>query len=159
MDRITTLIVCGIIVVLFYVIVLGFIFADLWAGVRKAKKRGEYRTSDGYKRTIYKIQKYYNVLLALTLVDVVQLALIFYVHWFYGYDILMLPWFSAVGTIYIGFVEYKSIREPADIKEKKQQDDFRRLVVQMVKDHEHPEEIVKDVMDALSKDKNECTTD
>lgn len=159
MDRITTLIVCGIIVVLFYVIVLGFIFADLWAGVRKAKKRGEYRTSDGYKRTIYKIQKYYNVLLALTLVDVVQLALIFYVHWFYGYDILMLPWFSAVGTIYIGFVEYKSIREPADIKEKKQQDDFRRLVVQMVKDHEHPEEIVKDVMDALSKDKDECTTD
>lgn len=153
MDRATTLIFCGILVVLFYIIVLGLIFADLWSGVRKAKQRGEYRTSDGYKRTIDKIAKYYNMMLALTLVDVAQLSIIFFTHWFYGYDIIMLPWFTAIGMLYIAFVEIKSIREPADIKEKKQQDDFRRLVVQMAKDHEHPEEVLKDVMDALSEKK------
>lgn len=150
MDRVTTLIFCAVLMVVFYLIVLGLIFADLESGVRKAKQRGEYRTSEGYKRTIDKIAKYYNMLIALSLVDCLQIACIFYCHWFYGYDILMLPWFTAIGTGYIGFVEVKSIREPADIKEKKQQDDFRRLVVQMAKDHLHPEEVLKDVMDALS---------
>lgn len=153
MDRATTVIFCGILIVLFYIIVLGLIFADLWSGVRKAKQRGEFRTSDGYKRTIDKIAKYYNMMLALTLVDVAQIAIIFFIHWFYGYDILMLPWFTAIGMLYIAFVEIKSIREPANIKEKKQQDDFHRLVLQMAKDHEHPEEILKDVMEALSDSK------
>lgn len=155
MDRLTTVIFCGILIVLFYIIVLGLIFADLWSGVRKAKQRGEYRTSDGYKRTIDKIAKYYNMMLALTLVDVAQIAIIFFTHLFYGYDILMLPWFTAIGMLYIGFVEIKSIREPANIKEKKQQDDFRRMIIQLAKDHEHPEEILKDIMDALSTSKEE----
>lgn len=149
MERTTTLIFCGILVVIFYVIILGLIFADLWAGVRKAKKRGEYRTSDGYKRTIDKIARYFNMALALTLVDAAQIAVIFFLYWFYGYDIPMIPILTAIGTIYIAFVEIKSIREPADIKEKKQQDDFRRMVLQVAKDHEHPEQVLEDVINAL----------
>ena len=49
MDRFTTLLICGAVLLFLWVTVLGLIFSDLWAGVRKAKKAGVYRTSDGYK--------------------------------------------------------------------------------------------------------------
>lgn len=155
MDRATTLIFCGILVLILYIIVLGLIFADLWAGVRKAKKRGEFRTSDGYKRTIGKISKYYNMMFAVTLVDAGQVALIFFLHFFYGYDIPMLPLFTFVGAGYIAFVEIRSIREPADIKEKKQQDDFKRMIVNIARDRDHPEQVMSDIIEALNSARNE----
>lgn len=52
-----------------YLMVLLAIMADLWSGVRKAKKNGIARSSYGFKRTVDKIARYYNVLLALTVVD------------------------------------------------------------------------------------------
>lgn len=67
-DRILTLMICGGIMLLMYIAILALILADLWAGVRKAKKRGEYRTSDGYKRTIDKIARYYNMTFAMSLI-------------------------------------------------------------------------------------------
>lgn len=159
MDRITNIMICGGLVLLFYTTVLSLIFCDLWAGIRKAKKRGEYRTSEGYKRTISKIAKYYNMLLALTAVDIVQISMLFYLHIGYGYDIPMLPLFTLVGTLYIAFVEIKSIREPADIKEKKQQDDFRRMVVSIARDHSDPEKLAQDIMSALNDAKQADTDD
>lgn len=39
MDRVTTLIFCAVLMVVFYLIVLGLIFADLESGIRKAKQR------------------------------------------------------------------------------------------------------------------------
>ena len=47
-------------------------------------------------------------------------------------------------------LENNILNQNTEIEEKKQQDDFRRLVVQMAKDHLHPEEVLKDVMNALS---------
>ena len=52
-----------------YILVLLMIFADLWSGVRKAKRIGEARTSYGYRRTISKMAQYYNILIACTIVD------------------------------------------------------------------------------------------
>lgn len=155
MDRAMNILISGGLILLCYIIVLGLIFLDLWAGVRKAKKRGEYRTSDGYKRTIDKIRRYYNMMLAVSLVDVLQIALLFYLHWGYNYDIPMLPIFTFVGATYIAFVEIKSIREPADIKEKKQQDDFRRMAINIVKDHNNPQLVLQDVIDALTDAQNQ----
>lgn len=123
-----TLAICGILCLLLHITVLGFIFSDLFAGVRKAKKAGIMRTSEAYKRTIGKIARYYNMLIPLTLVDCMQVAIIFYLHWYYGFDIPMLPVFTALGTCYIGFVEIKSIFEPVDVKEKKHQEDFLRTL-------------------------------
>ena len=51
---------------------LGLIFSDLWAGVRKAKKAGVYRTSDGYKKTIDKMARYYNMMLPLAMMDTIE---------------------------------------------------------------------------------------
>lgn len=145
-QRITTLIVLGVIVLVFYIITLGLIFSDLWAGVRKARQRGEMRTSEAYKRTIEKINKYFNMLFALTLVDGVQIALLYFLYREYGYDIPLLPVFSFLGTCYVGFVEVTSIMETSDVKEKKQQEDFVRLVTKLVSENKEFKDRILDVL-------------
>lgn len=143
MERLTTLMFVGGLILLCYVIILGFIFCDLRAGIRKAKKRGEYRTSDGFKRTIEKISKYFNMTFALSLIDVVQIALIFFLYHFYKVDIFMVPWFTFIATGYVGYVEIKSIWEPADIKERKQQHDYRRALMALIREYGGLENVLK----------------
>ena len=87
------------ILVIFYAAVLVAIFVDLVSGVDRAKREGMKRCSDGFKRTIYKIKDYYSMLLLFTIIDVVASI------WF------TLPFFTAVGTIAIIFVEGKSVYE------------------------------------------------
>ena len=142
-GRIGTLIVCGFVVLIFYVVALGLIFADLWSGVRKAKQRGEFRTSEGYKKTVGKINKYFAMHFAMTLVDAMQISLLYMLYREYGYDIPMLPIFTLIGVCYEAFVEIKSITEPADIKEKKQQDDFKRLLQQALAEGNLRERVIK----------------
>ena len=103
-GRIGTLIVCGFVVLLFYIVALGLIFADLWAGVRKAKQRGEYRTSEGLKMTVGKVNKYFAMHLALTLVDAVQISLLYMLYREYAYDIPMLPVFTGLSVLYEAYV-------------------------------------------------------
>lgn len=141
-TRITTLLIVGAVVLLLYVVTLGLIFSDLWAGVRKAKQRNEMKTSEALKRTVEKINKYFNMLFALTLVDVVQIALIFFLYWFYSYDIWMIPLFTIGGTFYVAYIEITSIMEPANIKEKKQQDDFKRLLMQLAENKDFKDKII-----------------
>ena len=143
MERLTTLMFVGGLILLCYVIILGFIFCDLRAGIRKAKERGEYRTSDGFKRTIEKISKYFNMTFALSLIDVVQIALIFFLYQFYKVDIFMVPWFTFIATGYVGYVEIKSIWEPADIKERKQQQDYRRALMALIHEYGGLENVLK----------------
>ncbi len=69
---------------------------------------------------------------AMTLVDAVQISLLYLLYREYSYDIPMLPVFTGLGVLYEAYVEIKSITEPANIKEKKQQDDFKRLMQQML---------------------------
>ena len=142
-GRIGTLIVCGFVILLFYVAALGFIFTDLWTGVRKAKKRGEFRTSEGYKKTVEKINKYFAMHFAMTLVDAVQISLLYLLYREYSYDIPMLPLFTFLSICYEAFVEIRSITEPADIKEKKQQDDFKRLLKQALEEGGFRERLIK----------------
>lgn len=145
-DRITTLMFCGALMLLCYVIILGLIFCDLKAGIRKAKKRGEFRTSDGYKRTIEKISKYFNMTFALSLIDMMQLALLVFLYKFYGYDIVMLPWFTLIALGYVGYVENKSIWEPADIKEKQMQDNYRRAILALIREYGGVEKVMEAMM-------------
>ena len=147
-ERIGTLIVCCCIILLFYIVALGLIFADLWAGVRKAKQRGEYRTSDGLKRTVGKINKYFAMHFAMTLVDAVQISLLYMLYHEYGYDIPMLPVFTLIGVLYEAYVEIKSIMEPADIKERKQQEDFKRLLQQALSEGGLRERVIKIIEDS-----------
>lgn len=58
-----------------YMLVFMVVGADLWSGVRKAKRRGEVRSSYGFKRTVDKLARYYNLLIALTVVDCIPVIL------------------------------------------------------------------------------------
>lgn len=135
--------ICGGIMLLMYIAILALILADLWAGVRKAKKRGEYRTSDGYKRTIDKIARYYNMTFAMSLIDVVQVAIIFFLYYFYEVDIWMIPWFTLFATGYVAWVEVHSIWEPADIKEKKQQQDYTKALLAVIEQYGGAEKVIE----------------
>lgn len=134
LARTNTIMWCGAIAILLYIIVLCLIFIDLYCGVNKAKQRGEMRTSEAYKRTIDKINKYFTMLIALTLVDVMFNAVAFYMCHEYRVDMVMLPYFTLLGAMYIAFVEIKSITEPADVKEQKQRQEFKRLLMSLSKD-------------------------
>lgn len=142
-NRILTLMICGGIMLLMYITILALILADLVAGVRKAKTRGDYRTSDGYKRTIDKIARYYNMTFAMSLIDVVQVAIIFFLFYFYQVDIWMIPWFTLFATGYVAWVEIHSIWEPADIKEKKQQQDYKKALLAVIEQYGGAEKVIE----------------
>lgn len=99
-----------------YILVLFAILADLWSGVRKAKKNGIARSSYGYKRTIDKIARYYNVLLALSVVDAMQVASLWYLEQYYALKFPMFPFITLIGAIGVCLIEIKSIYEKAEDK-------------------------------------------
>ena len=100
-----------------YFLVIIAVIADLWSGVRKAKINGVARSSYGYRRTIDKISRYYNVLLALTVVDAMQMSSVWYLDTYYSYSKLpMFPFITLVGSIGICLIEIKSIYEKAEDK-------------------------------------------
>ena len=142
MERFTTLLICGGVLLFLWVTVLGLIFSDLWAGVRKAKKAGVFRTSDEYKKTIDKMARYYNMMLPLALMDTAVNGIVFYLYYFYHYDLVMLPWFSFVGAGYVAFVEITSIMEARDVKERKNQQDFLVMVKALVGDRD-PKRVIE----------------
>ena len=144
--------ICGGIMLLMYIAILALILADLWAGVRKAKKRGEYRTSDGYKRTIDKIARYYNMTFAMSLIDVVQVAIVFFLYYFYEVDIWMIPWFTLFATGYVAWVEVHSIWEPADIKEKKQQQDYTKALLAVIEQYGGAEKVIEMLVNKTRED-------
>ena len=76
---------------------LFFIAFDLWAGIRKAKQRSEKISSDGWKRTVNKVARYYNALLALVVVDCMQMAGVWYTMiTIYLFSRLLLCWVLSV---------------------------------------------------------------
>jgi phage-related holin len=97
-----------------YVTVLFAIIADLVSGVRKARKRGDARTSYGYKKTVDKITRYYNMLFVVSLIDVI--LTVSQVHSFL--HIPVLPYFTAIGALALCLIELKSIYEKAEDKVK-----------------------------------------
>jgi len=99
-----------------YMLVLLSIMADLWSGVRKAKQNNIVRSSYGFKRTIDKIARYYNVLLALSIVDAMQMASLWYLETYYGYKIPIFPVITLLGAIGVCLIEIKSIYEKAEDK-------------------------------------------
>lgn len=134
-----------------YMLVLLLIGADLWAGVRKAKQRGEVRSSYGYKRTIDKIARYYNALLALTVVDAMQMIGIWYLDSYYTFHIPIFPLVTLIGAIGIGCIEIKSIYEKADEKIKNEYQQVAMMATEIVKAKTSPEEIAKAVAEYMNK--------
>ena len=136
-----------------YILVGIMILADLWSGIRKAKRLGEARTSYGYRRTITKIAQYYNVLIALTIVDAMQMSAIWYLESFYEHKIPMFPFITLIGAILLCFIEIKSIYEKAENKVRL--DSAGQLVGKIITNKDDISEIVKSVVDYMNEKQQE----
>lgn len=127
------------------------ILADLWSGIRKAKIRGEVRSSYGYKKTIDKIARYYNALIALTVIDAMQMGGIWYLTCYYGWSIPIFPVVTLLGALGMSLVEIKSIYEKADEKVKGDYKEVALLAAEIAKHKSDPKEIAAAVMDYMNK--------
>ena len=138
-----------------YLMVLLLIGADLWSGVRKAEKRGEAKSSYAYRKTIDKIARYYNALIALTVVDVLQMGAIWYLDNYYDYHWPVFPLITLCGAIGIGLVEIKSIFEKAEDKVKFEYQQVGILASELAKSKADPAEIAKAIVDYMNSGKEE----
>ena len=100
---------------------------DLFAGVRKAKRRGELSSSYGYKRTVSKLVKYYSAVFAIIVVDALQIFVCWHLNTFTKYNLPLIPIFTIVVSLGVCFIEFKSIIEPEDAKDKAKMQEAMKL--------------------------------
>lgn len=127
-----------------------FILLDLWSGIRKAKQRGEAITSEGWRRTVAKFNRYYNLLLALLAIDCVQLAACFFLRTYNGISAPMFPWMLTIGDLAIGAIELKSIYEKAEDKVKKEVESVGKLAASIAENRTDPKSIAEEIIKYLN---------
>lgn len=127
--------------VLEYLVVFVAICADLFAGLRKAKKENKLRTSFGFRKTLDKILQYYGVLFFLSFVDVLLMYLVGGLINEMGWKLFAFPIITFIGTIYICIIEYGSIKEKRDAKENARIDEVTRLLSELIKDNKNFEAV------------------
>lgn len=95
------------------------IVLDLVAGLVKASRLGEMRTSVGLRRTVSKFRDYYSMLLIATLIDILLSVM----------DVYELPYITFACGIYLTFIEGMSIREKGDDKmRRKNNQDLKAII-------------------------------
>lgn len=152
MEKINELFVVGWMLFGIYLELFIMILADLWSGIRKAKQRGEVRSSYGYKKTIDKIARYYNALIALTVIDAMQMGGIWYLTCYYGWSIPIFPAVTLLGALGMSLVEIKSIYEKADEKVKDDYKGVAALAAEIAKHKSDPADMIAALGEYLKKD-------
>ncbi len=105
-----------LLIIIEYSGVLFAIIADLCSGLHKARINNIPRTSRALRRTIDKIARYFNTLLALTILDAMIIAGVIYLQ-SSGIAVLpVVPIFSMLGAIALTIIEIKSICEKSEEK-------------------------------------------
>ena len=129
-----------------------FIALDFWAGIRKAKKRGDMIRSDKMKRTMDKVSRYYNAILAMLVVDGIQMSAFVFMYLYFGWaNAYTFPVFTMLATLFVAAVEIKSIYEPADAKEKQELKDVQALAVAIASHKDDVKEIAEAIAEYLKK--------
>lgn len=141
-----------LVIFLLYFSALICIFADLRAGVRKAKKNGIYRSSFKYRKTVKKIGEYYNMMLILTVIDSIQMALIYIISLQTSWTLPFIPLFTAIGAFVVAYIELKSVREKQSEKDKARMDDAVDTLLKVLKNPDN-REIAIAVVEQLKTDK------
>lgn len=132
-----------------------FIGLDYWAGIRKARKRGEKIRSDKMKRTVDKISRYYNAILAMLVVDAIQMSAFIFLYLYYQWTPYTFPLFTLAAILFVAAIEIKSIYEPADVKESREMKEVTALA-RAIAEHKHdPKEIAEAIAEYLNKPKDE----
>ena len=135
-----------------YILVLFAVVADLISGCRKAKQRGELRSSFGFRRTVDKLARYYIPLFALTVVDAMQMIVVGYLNGYHDYSIPLLPILTLFGAIGIGIIEIKSILEKAEDKVKFER--VGQLAGDIVKNKDDAAAIIASLANYLNENSN-----
>lgn len=115
MEIKTVMIILALVVALYAGVLLA-IAADLWSALRKARRANIPRTSRALRRTVDKIARYFNCLMALTIIDAMILTGMAYLRYSVGWDLLFIPVFTFVGAVALAFIEVKSICEKSQEK-------------------------------------------
>lgn len=148
------LIVMGLITVVILILPLVFAAFDFWAGIRKAKQRKERITSDGWKRTVSKLNKYYNFVLVMLPIDALHMLCFWYMDTFYNYDIPIFPILTTLAVAIVGAIEVKSIYESADEKDRKDISDVASLAHAVGQHYDNIPELVSKVLLEMEKQSN-----
>lgn len=113
------------------IVVLLAMIVDLFSGLRKAKVRGEYRSSEALKRTFTKFITYEGGMIIALCFDILihmsRLVQLFGLDVIYG-----VPVISCLVGAFLCVVEFISVREKAEQKTKKQMDDAAKLLNTML---------------------------
>ncbi|MDV4026216.1 hypothetical protein CMT52_17940 [Elizabethkingia anophelis] len=124
------------------------VMADLWSGLRKAKKNKVVRSSYGLRRTVDKLGRYYNIMFPLLVLDAMQITAIWYLEEFYGYKIPLFPFISLIGAIGLSIIEIKSIYEKAEDKQRFHE--AGALITSIAKNRTDIEQIAKEVQEYMN---------
>ena len=128
-----------IVVAVVYFLVLIAIFLDLWAGVRKAKQRGEFRSSFGLRKTIGKVSNYYNMLFVVTIIDIIQMLLVLLLNEHASTVLPALPFLTLGGGAFACAIEAKSIFEKNTDKEKARVQETAKMLSEILKNKDNQE--------------------
>lgn len=148
-----------LIVLLFFVVLLlftplVFIALDYWSGIRKARKRGEPIRSNKMKRTVDKISKYYNAILAMMVLDMIQIVGFVFLYLFNGWSCYTFPVFTLGAVFFVAAIEIKSIYEPADAKESRELKEVAQLAKAIAEHKSDPKEIAEAIAGYLQHQDN-----
>ena len=109
------------IIILIYVAIVVTCYLDMWAGIRKAKIRGEVISSKKMDKTSAKICKYYVRTAAAFIPDIIVLLITYLCHEAKKFEIPEIPIFTIITGLSCIATEVFSIWEPANNKEKMEQ--------------------------------------
>ena len=143
------MILAGLYTMIFIVVLL-----DLWSGIRKARQRGEYRSSYGLRKTVEKLAKYFNMMLVLSVIDAMQMLAVYDLNLQISFRIPIFPILTVAGAIFVGIIELKSIYEKADQKDKGKYQDAARLVKEFASNKE-ARSIINSIAEYLKKDNDD----
>lgn len=121
-----------LIIAIIYIAIVLCVGMDLWSGIRKAKIRGEFRSSFGLRKTIKKLAQYFNAVLVLSIMDGLIMLLLIKG----SLSIPIFPYLTFLGGMLVGIIEVRSIYEKAEDKEKVRASEAVDLLATIVKNRE-----------------------
>ena len=128
-----------------------FIALDYWSGIRKAHKRGDPILSNKMKRTVDKVARYYNAILAMVVLDIIQISAFLFLHIYNNWSAYTFPLFTLIGVVFVAAIEIKSIVEPADAKESREMKEVAELAKAIANHRNDPKEIAEAIKEYLVK--------
>ena len=138
-----------IVAVMAMLVVLFAMSVDLVSGIRKAKLRGELRTSTALKRTLTKFISYQGGMIIALGVDLLihmsQLLHLFGLTAIYG-----VPVVTCLVGVFLLVVEFISVREKYDTKTKKEMQDAANFIAKLV-ENDSMREALKAVLEQTEK--------